>query len=177
MGSSHFLEAQKSNVYLSILNSPACASERCWTSVQTYHELNAMEERVLYQHAASGQAKRRSRAVVATQPHKYCKCGLGILPPFHSRPARRYLDREACNHGPGHNTQAPVIVSRLLYLSQLVWKSSSQLGCAVVTCPGSAAMFGASVPYKSLTCEYSNQRGNWQGEFVANVLPPGVAGT
>lgn len=61
------------------------------------------------------------------------------------------------------------------HFTQLVWKGTTQIGCAIVTCPGNAGLFGTDTPYKSLTCEYASRRGNVQGAFVSNVLPPGNA--
>ncbi|KAJ7130070.1 PR-1-like protein [Mycena crocata] len=51
------------------------------------------------------------------------------------------------------------------HFTQVVWKASTKLGCAVQTCDGIFAGFGAAQYY---VCEYSEQ-GNVIGNFGANV--------
>jgi len=52
------------------------------------------------------------------------------------------------------------------HFTQVVWKSSTQVGCAVSTCSGIFdASFGKAQYY---TCEYSPP-GNYIGEFAQNV--------
>ncbi|KAJ7456700.1 PR-1-like protein [Mycena latifolia] len=64
---------------------------------------------------------------------------------------------EVSNYDP-NNPQAS-------HFTQVVWKASTQLGCAVQTCDGIFAGFGAAQYY---VCEYSVQ-GNVEGEFGTNV--------
>jgi len=52
------------------------------------------------------------------------------------------------------------------HFTQVVWKASTQVGCAVQSCSGIfAASFG---PAQYFVCEYSPQ-GNVIGEFAQNV--------
>jgi uncharacterized protein YkwD len=51
------------------------------------------------------------------------------------------------------------------HFTQVVWKATTQVGCAVNTCNGIFAGFGAAQYY---VCEYSVQ-GNVIGEFGTNV--------
>jgi uncharacterized protein YkwD len=60
-----------------------------------------------------------------------------------------------------------------LHFTQVVWKSSSTVGCATVVCPA-----GSIFSYASLytVCDYKSA-GNMMGEFIAEVSPPiGAAG-
>jgi uncharacterized protein YkwD len=47
------------------------------------------------------------------------------------------------------------------HFTQVVWKSSTKLGCGVATVSG----------YTAMVCLYSPP-GNYQGQYPANVLPP-----
>ncbi|KAJ7783468.1 PR-1-like protein [Mycena maculata] len=51
------------------------------------------------------------------------------------------------------------------HFTQMVWKATTEIGCAVATCNGIFAGFGAAQYY---VCEYSVQ-GNVIGDFAANV--------
>ncbi|KAJ7293291.1 CAP domain-containing protein [Mycena rebaudengoi] len=51
------------------------------------------------------------------------------------------------------------------HFTQVVWKATTKVGCAVATCNGIFEGFGAAQYY---VCEYSEQ-GNVQGEFDQNV--------
>ncbi|KAJ7225808.1 CAP domain-containing protein, partial [Mycena pura] len=53
------------------------------------------------------------------------------------------------------------------HFTQVVWKATTLIGCAVQTCDGIFAGFGAAQYY---VCEYS-QQGNVEGEFGLVVLP------
>lgn len=51
------------------------------------------------------------------------------------------------------------------HFTQVVWKGTTQVGCAVQTCNG---LFGGSTPVKYYVCEY-NPPGNVIGRFAENV--------
>jgi len=52
------------------------------------------------------------------------------------------------------------------HFTQVVWKSTTQIGCGINQCPG---MFGGSSGYL-LVCRYQ-EAGNMQGAFDSNVMP------
>jgi uncharacterized protein YkwD len=55
------------------------------------------------------------------------------------------------------------------HFTQIIWSGTTQIGCALVSCPAQYMKFGAD--YRSLFCEYS-PAGNVQGTFTKNVFPP-----
>ena len=61
----------------------------------------------------------------------------------------------------------PYVEGQPSHFTQMVWKATTQVGCAVQTCTG---IFG-STPAKFYVCEYSPQ-GNVIGEFEYVDLPP-----
>jgi len=58
------------------------------------------------------------------------------------------------------------------HYSQIVWKSTTQVGCATVNCPGGLANTGSGVSPWFTVCNYSPP-GNFGGEYGANVGQPG----
>ncbi|KAL7274924.1 hypothetical protein RUND412_002146 [Rhizina undulata] len=55
------------------------------------------------------------------------------------------------------------------HFTQMVWQSTTKVGCGAVQCDG---LLGAGVKSWYLTCEYSESRGNVLGQFQQNVFPP-----
>jgi pathogenesis-related protein 1 len=63
-----------------------------------------------------------------------------------------------------YNSANPVFSANTGHFTQVVWKNTKQLGCAVVNCPAGTifdAMYGAT-PFH--VCEY-NPPGNYAGQF------------
>lgn len=61
------------------------------------------------------------------------------------------------------------------HFTQVVWNSTTSVGCAVRQCPG--GMSGVTprlTPAYYVVCRYFSP-GNWAGEYAANVLPPKAA--
>jgi pathogenesis-related protein 1 len=54
------------------------------------------------------------------------------------------------------------------HFTQVVWKSTTQLGCAVVTCPAGSIFDASFGTAQYIACEY-NPPGNVIGEFAQNV--------
>src|SRR5262245_10897510 len=59
------------------------------------------------------------------------------------------------------------------HFTQLVWKDTTKLGCAVATCSGGVVMpDGSTSPMDSFTvCNYKSA-GNFAGEYAQNVGEP-----
>jgi len=57
------------------------------------------------------------------------------------------------------------------HMSQIVWKSSTSVGCATQYCPGGLANTGSGVSPYFTVCNYS-PAGNFGGQYGDNVLPP-----
>ncbi|CAO1632581.1 unnamed protein product [Parajaminaea phylloscopi] len=57
------------------------------------------------------------------------------------------------------------------HFTQVVWKSSTQVGCAAISCDSSSLGLGNNGKGIYIVCEYSPP-GNVQGRFTQNVLPP-----
>lgn len=61
------------------------------------------------------------------------------------------------------------------HFSQIVWKATTHIGCATVTCNSLGNVDSSSaVPFT--VCNYSPV-GNVDGQYGENVLAPGTAGT
>ncbi|OAL22136.1 hypothetical protein AYO20_11236 [Fonsecaea nubica] len=58
------------------------------------------------------------------------------------------------------------------HYSQIVWKSTTSVGCATQYCPNGLANTGGNVSPYFTVCNYSPP-GNFGGEYGANVLQPG----
>ena len=58
------------------------------------------------------------------------------------------------------------------HFSQIVWASTSKVGCVVASCPDGMTG-GSSMPSKYLVCNY-HLPGNVQGRYAENVLPRGT---
>ncbi|KIW29186.1 uncharacterized protein PV07_05016 [Cladophialophora immunda] len=58
------------------------------------------------------------------------------------------------------------------HYSQIVWKSTTSVGCATQYCPNGLANTGGNVSPYFTVCNYSPP-GNFGGEYAANVLQPG----
>ncbi|EXJ69906.1 uncharacterized protein A1O5_06979 [Cladophialophora psammophila CBS 110553] len=58
------------------------------------------------------------------------------------------------------------------HYSQIVWKSTTAVGCATQYCPNGLANTGGNVSPYFTVCNYSPP-GNFGGEYAANVLQPG----
>ncbi|KIX99479.1 uncharacterized protein Z520_05055 [Fonsecaea multimorphosa CBS 102226] len=58
------------------------------------------------------------------------------------------------------------------HYSQIVWKSTTSVGCATQYCPNGLANTGSDVSPYFTVCNYSPP-GNFGGEYAANVLQPG----
>ncbi|KAJ9493483.1 hypothetical protein LTR99_006141 [Exophiala xenobiotica] len=58
------------------------------------------------------------------------------------------------------------------HYSQIVWKSTTSVGCATQYCPNGLANVGSGVSPYFTVCNYSPP-GNFGGEYAANVLQPG----
>ncbi|KAL6785793.1 hypothetical protein ACKKBG_A00160 [Auxenochlorella protothecoides x Auxenochlorella symbiontica] len=57
------------------------------------------------------------------------------------------------------------------HFSQIVWLSTTQMGCAVAQCPGSSWYAGPTAGnWHFIVCDF-DPSGNVDGEFAANVLP------
>lgn len=61
-----------------------------------------------------------------------------------------------------YNYNAPGFSENTGHFTQVVWKGTSELGCAYVTCDNAWRQY--------TICEYQ-EPGNWLGEFQENVLP------
>lgn len=57
------------------------------------------------------------------------------------------------------------------HFSQIVWKSTTKIGCATQYCPGGLANVGGGVSPYFTVCNYSPP-GNFGGQYGANVLAP-----
>jgi len=57
------------------------------------------------------------------------------------------------------------------HFSQIVWQSTTQVGCATQYCPNGLANTGGDVSPYFTVCNYSPP-GNFANEYGANVLPP-----
>lgn len=57
------------------------------------------------------------------------------------------------------------------HFSQIVWKSTTQLGCATQYCPNGLANVGSGVSPYFTVCNYK-PAGNFGGQYGANVLAP-----
>jgi len=57
------------------------------------------------------------------------------------------------------------------HFSQIVWKSTTQVGCATQYCPNGLANTGGDVSPYFTVCNYSPP-GNFEGEYGANVMQP-----
>ena len=71
-----------------------------------------------------------------------------------------------------YNYSAPGFSSKTGHFTQVIWKGSTQLGCAVRECPNGMTA-GASSSLKPaflVVCRYA-PAGNYLGQFAANVLP------
>jgi pathogenesis-related protein 1 len=55
------------------------------------------------------------------------------------------------------------------HFTQVVWRDTARVGCAVAACPGLFPGFEASLMY---VCQYASA-GNMAGQFESNVLPSG----
>lgn len=62
------------------------------------------------------------------------------------------------------------------HFSQIVWKSTTQVGCFTQHCPGGLANTGGGVSPYFTVCNYSPP-GNFGGQYGANVLAPKGAPT
>ncbi|KIX08956.1 uncharacterized protein Z518_00034 [Rhinocladiella mackenziei CBS 650.93] len=58
------------------------------------------------------------------------------------------------------------------HYSQIVWKSTTSVGCATQYCPNGLANTGSDVSPYFTVCNYSPP-GNFGGQYAANVLQPG----
>lgn len=56
------------------------------------------------------------------------------------------------------------------HFTQMVWKGSKQLGCAIQECTASQLGLGSGSSAKYVVCNY-DPPGNYIGEFLQNVLP------
>merc|ERR1711953_1061347 len=69
---------------------------------------------------------------------------------------------------PGYDFQNPGFSSGTGHFTQVVWKASTKLGCALKVC---STLRGAGWRNANFfVCEYSPP-GNYRGQFRANVLP------
>jgi len=57
------------------------------------------------------------------------------------------------------------------HLTQILWKDSTSVGCATVSCPNGLANTGSDVPPVFTVCNY-NCPGNYRDGYKNNVLPP-----
>jgi uncharacterized protein YkwD len=64
----------------------------------------------------------------------------------------------------GYNyiTGAPFPGKKVGHFTQVVWKDSTEIGCASKACPGLGTFY---------VCDY-NPSGNYAGEYTANVFKP-----
>lgn len=72
---------------------------------------------------------------------------------------------------------APGSVDGTGHFSQLVWKASTKLGCAMAICPATSISpdWGAWPTAQFVVCRYSPQ-GNITGAYAENVLPESTGG-
>ncbi|KAK2077641.1 hypothetical protein QBZ16_004487 [Prototheca wickerhamii] len=70
-----------------------------------------------------------------------------------------------------YNYNAPGWQPSAGHFTQLVWKSTTQMGCGVAQCPGSS-WYGGPIasPWHFVVCDF-NPPGNGDGAFAANVSP------
>jgi len=57
------------------------------------------------------------------------------------------------------------------HFSQIVWKASTKVGCAVQYCPNGLANTGSDVPPYFTVCNYE-EAGNYGGEYADNIGRP-----
>lgn len=65
--------------------------------------------------------------------------------------------------------------SRPFVAPQVVWKATTQIGCAAQNCPNKISNFNYP-DARIVVCRYSPS-GNWDGEYAANVLPGASQGS
>lgn len=66
-----------------------------------------------------------------------------------------------------YNYNNPVFSSGTGHFTQMVWRSSTALGCAFMNCP---TLTGWAPGRFYMVCRYKPS-GNWRGEFATNVMP------
>ncbi|KAF9918732.1 hypothetical protein BX616_006262 [Lobosporangium transversale] len=67
-----------------------------------------------------------------------------------------------------YNFRNPGYTTGSSFFTQVVWKATTQVGCAAVTCPPFTIYPGN--PATNIVCYY-NPRGNVPGQFAQNVGP------
>ncbi|KIV92754.1 hypothetical protein PV10_04023 [Exophiala mesophila] len=76
------------------------------------------------------------------------------------------------NYYPGYGTEPSMANFHLWgHFSQIVWKSTTSVGCATQYCPNGLANTGGGVSPYFTVCNYSPP-GNFGGQYAANVLAP-----
>lgn len=76
------------------------------------------------------------------------------------------------NYYPGYGGEPDMSNFHLWgHFSQIVWKSTTSVGCATQYCPGGLANTGGGVSPYFTVCNYSPP-GNFGGQYGANVLAP-----
>lgn len=76
-----------------------------------------------------------------------------------------------------YNFAAPGTVDAAGHFTQLVWKGSTKLGCAMAVCPATSISpnWGAWPTAQLVVCRYAPQ-GNVAGAYAENVLPESTGG-
>ncbi|PWZ03211.1 PR-1-like protein [Testicularia cyperi] len=72
-----------------------------------------------------------------------------------------------------YDYENPGFSSATGHFTQMVWKSTERLGCALQVCPAGSIFSGSNSQARYIVCEY-DPPGNYVGEFAENVLPPQV---
>lgn len=81
------------------------------------------------------------------------------------------------NYYPGYGSEPDMSnFEKWGHYSQIVWKSTTGVGCYTQYCPGGLANTGGGVSPYFTVCNYS-PAGNFGGEYGANVLQPGNMAT
>ncbi|ETN36707.1 uncharacterized protein HMPREF1541_08985 [Cyphellophora europaea CBS 101466] len=98
--------------------------------------------------------------------------GAGIIPSRGAAMITNYMYNGEFDLYPGYGSEPNMeLFEKWGHFSQIVWKNTSQVGCATVHCPGGLANTGNNISPHFTVCNY-RPAGNLADLYTDNVLQP-----